>query len=255
VGRGSNKQSDCNRPGKGHQKTQIQGVNTDDFVKRDFLQLLSFVNTIYGQTNIQETEVKSVATLDEERYDSTNMTDTTALKEVADPPNLTLRNHVDTNRPNLDPNIGALQTGFVEALQKITWSQTALKQQIKISFSTALTRAITPLVESVKKVQDRQQTPLKQPVIETDKKIKSLETRINELEKTIYKLQMEKHEAATEVAKLESQVNIKKSKSQSVKCQLERRIEEMVCINNTMKDKLDETKLEKSEIEVENKKK
>jgi hypothetical protein len=62
-------------------------------------------------------------------------------------------------------------------------------------------------------VQDCQQTHLKQPVLETDKKLKSLETRITELEKTIIlNLQMENHEAATEVAKLESQLNIEKSK-------------------------------------------
>ncbi|CAG2209756.1 unnamed protein product [Mytilus edulis] len=271
---------------------QAQGLSKDLFTTRDFPTLIKLVNSIcvHNPSLIVNTDVDSTC----KSSDKNLIEESTSVKSVFNSTASSVDNKLTDSNNNSHTSIQAnvptsntctettiatqakisigyedldrLQTTFVEALAGITKSQTALIVQAEKSFSDVIRSAITPVVETVKKLQEqvnnKHQSDTSLHNASTcnikehsnmEKQFNKLEHRIVELENQVHNLSMDKHKAATDYAELDSKFRIENNKFEIAKTRMDQKMEDINHINDDLKVKLNTKSSEMMKISEENK--
>ncbi len=115
-------------------------------------------------------------------------------------------------------DITQLQSSFVEALSRVTNSQTDFIKKAESSFSNAITEAISPIVTAVSGLQKQINTfqnqskeATKERNLENEEK-NHYENHIKELQREIIQLQQDKRKAISESLQWEGECEVLKSK-------------------------------------------
>lgn len=116
-------------------------------------------------------------------------------------------------------DIAQLQSSFVDALEKVTRSQSDFIKKAESSFSSAISDALNPIVTAVDKLQ-KQINYFQKLNQESDTKensphpkaVSQLENKIKDLQTEVQTLQLNKHKSANQYLELESEHKVVKTK-------------------------------------------